>query len=263
MTRSARRRGVIALALAAIVILSALAWWMGRASAPPACAAISFEGSAFTACRFDPERHDLSLVTFGQDGEALRGFARLRAFLGKRARKVAFAMNAGMYDERGSPIGLYVEDGVQRRALNTRDGPGNFHLKPNGVFWVDEAGRGRVTETAAFAAAARRPLWASQSGPMLVINGALHPAIAPNGTSLHLRNGVGACGEDGGAVFVISEAPVSFGRFARLFRDALHCSNALYFDGTVSSLWSPRQGRMDSGHPLGPMVVIFQRPAAR
>lgn len=255
-----RRRSLAALAVAAVAVAI---WWAGREASPPACEAVRFEGSDFVACRYEPARHELKLIVDGQDGRALRGFQRLRAFLGREARRVAFAMNAGMYDEQGSPIGLYVQDGVEKRALNTRDGPGNFHLKPNGVFWVDRAGRARVATTAAYAAANAAPRWASQSGPMLVVNGALHPSIAPNGTSLHVRNGVGACGQDGGAIFAISEAPVSFGRLARLFRDELHCRDALYFDGTVSSLWSPRQGRMDGGYPLGPMVAVFDRPVAR
>lgn len=234
-------------------------WWAGRAAAKPACETLSFEGSAFTACRYDPARHELALVTTGSDGKALRGFRLLRTFLGERAPRVAFAMNAGMYDSQGLPIGLYVEDGAEGHALNRRDGPGNFHLKPNGVFWVDAAGRAQVTETEAFAQRERKARMASQSGPMLVIDGALHPAIAPNGSSLNIRNGVGACGEAGAAIFVISEGPVSFGRFARLFRDELACRSALYFDGSVSSLWWPGERRMDARAPLGPMVVVFER----
>jgi uncharacterized protein YigE (DUF2233 family) len=251
------------LAAAAVVVIAAAIWWSGRGAAPTSCEAIAFEGSNFVACRYDPARHDLKLVVYGEDGQPLRGFQRLRAFLGPEARRVAFAMNAGMYDEQGSPIGLYVQDGVEAHALNTRDGPGNFHLKPNGVFWIDKAGRAHVAATDAYTGAKAAPRWASQSGPMLVVDGALHRAIAPNGTSLHVRNGVGACGRDGDAIFVISEAPVSFGRLARLFRDELQCGNALYLDGTVSSLWAPREGRMDGGYPLGPMVVVFDRPVAR
>ena len=49
-------------------------------------------------------------------------------------------MNAGMFGEDLKPIGLYVEDGVQAKRLNRRDGYGNFHLKPNGVFYVNGSG---------------------------------------------------------------------------------------------------------------------------
>jgi uncharacterized protein YigE (DUF2233 family) len=44
------------------------------------------------------------------------------------------------------------------------------------------------------------------------------------------------------------------GKLARLFRDELHCKDALYLDGAVSSLWAPSLGRSDSGNPLGPLA---------
>jgi uncharacterized protein YigE (DUF2233 family) len=93
---------------------------------------------------------------------------------------------------------------------------------------------------------------------MLVIDGKLHPRFDPDGESRNIRNGVGI-GADGTAVFAISEEPVSFGKFARLFRDELEAKNALYFDGSVSSLWDPANHRQDSINVLGPIVVVFRR----
>lgn len=177
--------------------------------------------------------------------------------LGGDARRVSFAMNAGMFDMSGRPIGLHVEAGKEQVMLSRREGHGNFHLKPNGVFFGDAKGW-HVTATDAFAA--KRPAridFATQSGPMLVIEGKFHPAFAPDGTSQHVRNGVGV-DEHGNAVFAISEERVSFGRFARLFRDGLGCRNALYLDGSISRLWDAQSGRQDSGMPLGPMVVVLE-----
>jgi prepilin-type processing-associated H-X9-DG protein len=91
---------------------------------------------------------------------------------------------------------------------------------------------------------------------MLVIDDKLHPAFEHDGRSRFVRNGVGIA-PDGTPVFAISEDAVSFGKFARLFRDELKCRNALYFDGSVSSLWDPANHRMDSFAALGPMVVAF------
>ncbi len=93
---------------------------------------------------------------------------------------------------------------------------------------------------------------------MLLINGALHPRFAEDGASRLMRNGVGI-GDNHTAYFVISSGFVSFGRFARFFRDELGCRDALFLDGTVSSLWAPEMGRMDNDHPLGPMVVVMDR----
>ena len=166
-------------------------------------------------------------------------------------------MNAGMFDEAGGPIGLYVEAGRERHAINLRAGPGNFHMLPNGVFAADAEGHVSIVPSAGYDPASH-PSWATQSGPMLVIDGAFHPLISANGDSLYVRNGVGVA-DPNLAWFVISDEPVSFGRLARFFRDRLGCRNALYFDGAVSSLWDPAAGRADDVHPLGPMVAIFAR----
>jgi len=221
-----------------------------------ACEQRRFEGSAFTLCRYDRSRHDIALFLDGRRGR-LRSLAALETELGARAAALRFAMNAGMYDDTGGPIGLYVEDGRERHAINRSAGPGNFHMLPNGVFTVAPDGRVAVTKSADYDPAAR-PRWATQSGPMLVVDGALHPAIQPNGQSLHVRNGVGIVDPDT-AWFAISDEPVSFGRFARLFRDVLGCRNALFLDGAVSALWDRPAGRMDTYSRLGPLVAVFDR----
>jgi uncharacterized protein YigE (DUF2233 family) len=225
---------------------------------PDACMAQAFDGERFNVCRYDPAAQDLRLIYADDAAAPLRSFSALEAHLGEKSARVAFAMNAGMYNDAGKPIGLYIEDGRTLRKVNTRKGGGNFHMKPNGVFWIDTDASAHVSETSAYVAANPNPIWATQSGPMLVINGALHPQISPNGESRNIRNGVGVT-KDGAVVFAISETPVSFGALARLFRDELACPNALYFDGSVSSLWAPQAQRMDSVAALGPMVVISWR----
>jgi uncharacterized protein YigE (DUF2233 family) len=225
----------------------------------PACAAARFEGQPFTVCRVDPARHEMRIVLSGKNGKPLRNFAALAQNLGPEARRVAFAMNAGMYDARGFPIGLYIEHGTERTKLNRADGPGNFHMKPNGVFWVDGTGA-HIAPTDRFARQPREGMiWATQSGPMLVIGGKLHPQIAPDGASLYVRNAVGVT-IAGKAFFVISDSRVSFGKIARMMRDQLGCPNALYLDGYVSSLWDGASGRNNQDSMIGPMVVILERP---
>jgi uncharacterized protein YigE (DUF2233 family) len=222
------------------------------------CARRGFEGAGFIVCTFDPRTEALRVLDIGANGTPLRSFAALGAFLGPDATHVLFAMNAGMFDENGTPIGLEVEAGSQRHPINTANGPGNFHMKPNGVFWIDRAGTPHVDTTRDFIALARSPQWATQSGPMLVIAGTLNPKIARNGPSKFVRNGVGIA-PGGDALFVISDTVISFGKLARFFRDRLQCQDALYFDGNVSSLWAPSLGRKDSEALLGPMVVVISR----
>lgn len=223
------------------------------------CRSVMFEGERFTICR-DPAAR-LELHVAGRDGRPYRSFAALEQVLGKRAASVRFAMNAGMFDVGGNPIGLAIAGGQRLKALNTRiKGGGNFHLQPNGVFLVRTNGKAEIVTTRAYTAAPDIAL-ATQSGPMLVIAGQVNPRFSPDGTSRYVRNGVGI-GPDGVPVFAISDGAVSFGKFARLFRDELKARDALYLDGSVSSLWDPANGRMDSFSGLGPMIVALGERAA-
>ena len=221
------------------------------------CREQPFEGSRFTVC--DATGADLVLFAAGASERPLRSFAEVARKLGPR--KVAFAMNAGMFDEDGRPIGLARTSSGEAHKVNLRDGPGNFHLKPNGVFMVLCGGSPAIFPSDAIPQFRCAPRLSTQSGPMLVIAGKLHPRFEPDGRSRLIRNGVGVT-RDRRALFVISEDAVSFGKFARFFRDALKTPNALYFDGSVSSLWDPANGRQDASAPLGPIIVAL-RPARK
>lgn len=224
-----------------------------------ACRSVIFENSSLTHCLAVPSRHRIATDLAGMEGDNYRS---LSALAGSRdADTVAFAMNAGMFDDDGDPIGYYVEDSERLKTLNTQDGEGNFHLDPNGVFF----GSGETWEirtTADFLAnVADRPEFGTQSGPMLVIDGELHPEISTDGDSRLIRNGVGIDAQ-GRAHFVISNAPISFGKLARFYRDELSVGNALYLDGSVSALWNPSTGRLDTGAAIGPLIVVEKKASA-
>lgn len=166
-------------------------------------------------------------------------------------------MNGGMFHPDYKPVGLYIENGREITRASTRNGPGNFHLKPNGIFYTSGATAG-VLETGAYLKAKPQAEFATQSGPMLVINGRLHPRFK-SGESQKLRNGVGVR-DANTIVFAISEGEVSFGAFARLFRDGLKCPNALFLDGgSAPALYSPAMQRGGNFLPLGPMIGVFDR----
>ncbi|MXQ12219.1 phosphodiester glycosidase family protein [Microvirga makkahensis] len=222
---------------------------------PDPCRPVRFADSAFVVCTVDLRRYDVRLFWRGPDGNVLGSFSRLRET--PDGARLAFAMNAGMYHEDRSPVGLYVENGKELKAANTRSGPGNFHLKPNGVLYV-KGNRAGVLETNTYLKRKIRPDYATQSGPMLVINGRIHPKFSERSTSLKIRNGVGVK-DHHTVVFAISEDPVTFSTFARLFRDRLGCANALFLDGSVSSLYAPALERMDSLLPMGPIVGALRR----
>ena len=234
------------------VLLAVCCWAASTVAALAGCAALEAKGQRYTTCSYGPDEAAIEIRNLDGNGQPFGYLASLAEGLQQEGHTLLFAMNAGMFDENQRPIGYYVEDGKIVKKLNRRTGSGNFHLKPNGVFYV-KSNRPGVMETEAFAKSGIKPDYASQSGPMLVINGKIHPKFSETGTSRKLRNGVGIDAA-GRAYFVISENAVTFWEFATLFRDELKTDNALFFDGSVSSLYAPEINRNDGFLPLGPMV---------
>jgi uncharacterized protein YigE (DUF2233 family) len=220
-----------------------------------ACRAVTFEGVPLTHCIADPEQHTIRAALAPSSGER---FGTIEAWAaGKNESAIAFVTNAGAYGDDLKALGYFVEEGERLVELNRADGSGNFFMKPNGVFF-GTGGNWRIVETETFLrTVGTRPQFGTQSGPMLVIGGELHPDIQDDGPSKAIRNGVGI-DPQGKAHFVISDAPLSFGQLARYFRDELKTPNALFLDANVSSLWNPASGRMDSRR-VGPLLVVEKK----
>ncbi len=219
-----------------------------------ACEEMRQEQESYLVCRFDPAKNDIRLHLAAPEGQAYGGFAGLRRQLWAERRVLTFAMNAGMYHDDLSPVGYFAEYGRVVKPAMTGGGWGNFHLLPNGVFLMKD-GKASVMETKSFVASGIKPDFGTQSGPMLVIDGKLHPRFLPDSDSFKIRNGVGVDGE-GRVVMVVSRVPVRFYDFATLFRDRLGCQNALYLDGTISSVFIAEENRMDRLFPMGPILSV-------
>lgn len=248
------------LAITSLFALSLLVSCAPEAEAPvPAthCQSLDHKGDAYTVCTFSMTEHDIRLFHSDADEVPYLQFSTLERELDEQSRTLIFAMNGGMYHEDRAPVGFYRDQYGDRATVNTNDGPGNFHLKPNGVFWLTAEMAG-VTESQAYLDEEIDPAYATQSGPMLVLDGELHPGLNPDGTSRRRRNGVGVSADGQSVHFAISDTAVTFHEFATLFRDTIGAPNALFLDGQVSRIFAPEINRNEIGSDLGPIVGVVE-----
>ena len=178
-------------------------------------------------------------------------FAHIQKML-PTCEQLSFAMNAGMYHPDFQPVGLYVEEGKEIVELNEAQGFGNFFMQPNGVLaWNDKYAV--IKTTTDYKAMRFKPRFATQSGPMLVYKGQVNRQFLADSNSLKIRNGVGV--KNNQLYFVISQQRVNFYQFAQFFKQNLKIDNALYLDGSISSLYSSQTKRQDKTFNLGPIVA--------
>jgi len=213
----------------------------------------------FEVVRVDLNQHDLRLFWKQPDGTPFLTIDRVQDFVKAQGDSLVAATNAGIYEPGYIPTGLYIEDGVEKMPLNLDDGRGNFFLKPNGVFYITDTGA-QIVEASRYPAVAKSVRLATQSGPLLVEDGVIHPGFTPGSENCRVRNGVGVT-DDGIVYLVLSSGGVSFHDFATFFRDTLGAPNALYLDGGISDLYAPALGRTDASRQkyAGILAVMAKR----
>jgi uncharacterized protein YigE (DUF2233 family) len=216
---------------------------------------LEFEGARYQVVTMDLRLVNLELRWKDAGNAPYKTFQRLKTELSKRNRRVLAAMNAGIFDTSFRPLGLHVERGRVLHQLNARQrGYGNFYLQPNGVFMIGPNGA-RVLPTSAYQREQPRTLEATQSGPMLVVNGQLNPEFRQGSANQLVRNGVGV--ESASRVhLVLAVDSVNFYDFARFMRDGLNCPNALYLDGNISSLNVSGTDVIGDGEFAGMLTVL-------
>ena len=218
------------------------------------CQDFKFQEAPFTACTAKIPEDDIRLFLYDKTGNIYGQFQKLDNFLKEERLNIIFATNGGMYHADRSPVGMYVEKFKEFSPLIISDGPGNFGLLPNGVFCFNKK-EFLILETKKFARSKIQCQYATQSGPLLVIDGKIHPKFIKNATSKFIRCGVGISRDGLKAIFLISNQPVNFYHFASTFLDHLEIDNALYLDGNISRLYSPKLNRIDFGFDIGPIFA--------
>jgi uncharacterized protein YigE (DUF2233 family) len=215
-------------------------------------------------CRADPRTDAIRTYWKDGSGQPLATFVRLDAMLRRQNEEMLCATNAGIYDKQLQPLGLYIEDGKQLRRLNTRQNAyGNFYLQPNGVF-VLTGDQAFIVETGAYAAQAERwnatARYATQSGPLMLVQGKINTLFDPESPNTVVRNAV-CIDRSGMMALAIARNPISFYDFAVFLRDELKCHDALYLDGSISRMYPTLEANM--GPAFGAMIAVVKKQAKK
>ena len=210
----------------------------------------------YYAVKVDPRVDDFRMVWGDSDGGRYGSIGEWKKNVERGGQELAFAMNGGMYVASGEPVGLYVEKGVLRSEANRIEvAKGNFYMQPNGVLFILASGEAGICKTGEFRLS-ENVRYATQSGPMLLIDGEFNPHFREGSDSKFIRNGVGLL-EDGRLVFAMSKVEVNFYDFARFFSD-MGCVEALYLDGYVSRMYAPGAGVDDVDGDFGVMMGVVR-----
>jgi uncharacterized protein YigE (DUF2233 family) len=214
--------------------------------------------SRFVSLMLKVDADPIGMYWRDTDGRDIRSLGKLRDYEEERGNRLRFAMNGGMYRKDHSPVGLFIQNGHVLSPLDTSDGKGNFYLKPNGVFLVRKDRTATIVTTDRFIYTGDIA-FATQSGPMLLIEGAIHPVFEKDSEHLNIRNGVGVK-PDGTVVFAISLTTVTLYDFAMYFRN-MGCRDALYLDGFVSRCYLPEKNLMQLDGDFGVMIGVVEGDA--
>lgn len=213
---------------------------------------LSCEDTKFVSYIVDLKKKDLKFYWKDDKKQNFKSIQNLKLWLEKKNKKLEFAMNGGMYKKDNSPQGLYIENKKVLTNLDTLDGNGNFYLKPNGVFYITNKNRAGICTTQKFRNDNIK--YATQSGPLLVINGEIHSAFKDGSTNLNIRNGVGIL-DNGKVVFAMSKEEINFYDFATYFK-SIGCKNALYLDGLVSRTYLPKANWIQTDGNFGVIIGV-------
>ncbi len=220
-----------------------------------ACLILCFEiadESKILSYVVNTNQQEIKLYYKNKNGQPYRSIQNLKNDVDSQNKQLIFAMNGGMYQRDNSPLGLYIENKKLIALLNTKSGSGNFYLKPNGIFYIDIKNKPHVCTTKNFKN--KNVKYATQSGPMLIIDGKINDAFKEGSHNLNIRNGVGIL-NDSTVVFALSKEEINFYDFAKFFQ-SIGCKNALYLDGFVSRAYVPEKKWLQTDGNFGVIIGI-------
>ncbi|MFZ4799068.1 MAG: phosphodiester glycosidase family protein [Bacteroidia bacterium] len=204
----------------------------------------------------DTKTQDIQLYWKNDKGEILNSIQNLKTYVQSKNRRLTFAMNGGMYLRDFSPQGLFIQNKKTLAKIDTANGSGNFYLKPNGVFYITTDNIPFVCKTTDFKDNGSVK-FASQSGPMLVIDGQIHDSFKNGSTNMNIRNGVGIL-PNNNVIFAMSMTEINFYDFAKYFQ-SLGCSNALYLNGFVSRTYLPEKNWVQIDGNFGVIIGVTEK----
>lgn len=197
------------------------------------------DDSLFLSYVVDLKKQNLAFYLAKEDSTNFLDFKTLKQHIEKENKTLVFATNGGMFNKQLKPQGLYVENGITITKIDTLSkGYGNFYLQPNGVFYITQNKQATICETKDYKNI-KQIKYATQSGPLLIIDSKLHPAFNKGSKNINIRNGVGIL-PNGHLLFVMSKQKINFYDFATFFKQN-GCANALYLDGFVSKTYLPNK----------------------
>jgi uncharacterized protein YigE (DUF2233 family) len=221
---------------------------------------VKYKLNTFDCYEVDLLKSKISFHLKDDNGKSISSLYKLNSIIGKMDKIMVFATNGGMYTPEQNPQGLFIQNRNKITQLDTRTGLyGNFYLQPNGVFYVDTCNYPGIVQTPSFNDDLSKSVeFATQSGPLLVIDNVYNSIFKEGSENTNIRNGVGI-NEKGKVIFVISNEKINFYDFAQFFKEKLKCANALYLDGAISETYLPEIGRFQNGGNFGPIIAVTKK----
>jgi len=209
----------------------------------------------FVIFETNPKMGNVSFYWKDDDGVILKSIDHLKNKVERDGKRLKFAVNGGMFEMNNFPKGLYIENFKILNPIDTLSGKGNFYLHPNGVFYLTKNNDAKLIDTKAFKYDSDIK-YATQSGPMLLVNEKINPVFKADSPNIHIRNGVGIL-KNGNIVFIMSKRKVNFYNFASVFKE-LGCIKALYLDGFVSRTYYPEKKWIQKDGNFGVMIGVTE-----